>query len=1012
MNKHFKRVLMVLLSGGIIAGSTYGLKVISDTTGGIDYKFWTMFDSLFGKEDDKTNTDKPGKVTVKSIELDTTAVKTEYGYGEEFSTEGLKITATMSDGTTKEASLEDCAIAKPDMKKPGKQEVTVRYGGVSATYEITVAERQLPPISSTSLADINKNGKYRIEAESIDLEVSGVEATNGALRQEDGNASGGRYVGNYGVKGNYFGFTFTADKEYQDVLLVLKLANPTEKSLNYDNVKIYLNYKSATQTGEIDLKALPALAAKSGDSLTWETKRLEGLTIPAGTNTLTFDIVGENVPCIDSIELYVGTAFQTSNKTDLNVESGTTVYKEFEDMDLSKIQVRPDIKEHWGLGDGEAFIETPTSNLEGTSGGKSVGAFNPPTEISTMMCLNEKATVEILFSTAGATSAYIADVFEFTLDGEPLTDIQRIDIKGNNNPGQSKYWEWVDTSLGWFDLEAGEYEFIAKMVKTASMNADCFKFVVHSYGEFTDHIVPDPEPDTPDPKPTDKGIVTINEVGNYVQEAEELPNDGVVTRADFVGAGRCEEGEYLIETPASASGGKSISGFAVGTKFTVKLVLEKAAKLDVILRALCADNENYDIGDHLKFMLDDEQITASGNIYGLGWTDGWSGWHDAKIAEGLSLTAGEHTLTMELIGAAGTYLDFDCFKFNVTEYDGQTTTNPDPDPDPEPDTPQPDTPKTYEINITDNGDYVKEAEEFSKEYAVTRSDFETAYGDIGYVVDGGRIFGFGAGSKYPITVYAEKQCVIDVSMTMFGGGGALNGYFALKLDDQTLSVADGNMPGGSTMAAVTLAKNVAVTAGEHTLWIEIKTHNFDIDKVTVTAKNYDEEFGASDPTPSYDLTVSENGTYTVEAETLDTSGIVLQSGIPTYTEVDSKNASNSCLRGVSGGSKITVHFYLEKDATVELAAYMAKFESDYDLRGKAQFTVDGGEAISVTADEGFGRAPDGSNDWHNWKKVTIGSFNLTAGEHTLVLEVLDTVPAVDGIANTDRFTFEVSNMAE
>lgn len=1003
MNKHFKRVIMLLLSGGILAGSAYGLKVVSDTTGGIDYEFWTMFDELLGKDNQTPDTNKPGKVTVKSVSLDTAAVKTSFAYGEAFTSEGLKVTATMSDGTTKEVALEDCAFSKPDMKTVGEQEVSVRYGGVTVTYKITVADRELPPISTASLADITKNGKYKVEAESIDLQVSGVEANGGALLQENTDASGGKYLTNYGVKGNYFGFTFTADKQYEDVVIVLRMANPDEVTMNYENVKVYLNYKSTSQTGEIEMKDVPVLSAKTGETLTWESKKLEGITIPAGTNTLTFDISGENVPCIDSIEFYVGTAYQTSNKTDLNVEAGTTVYKEFEDMDISKIAVRADIKSAHGLGDGEAFVETASTNVAGTSGGKSCGAIVTPTEVATMLCLNQKATVQVVFAASSVVETYLDELFTFTLDGEEMTEVEHHSLKGTNNAATSHYWDWEDTTLGWFDLEAGEYEFIAKMVQNNSINVDCFKFIVHSYGEFTDHATPEPDtpdtPVTPDTPSTTKNVITINENGSYVQEAETLDNSGVVTRSDFVNAGRCGEGEYLIETPSTASGSKSISGFDVGTKFTIKLVLEKAAKVDFVMRGLCGDNENYEVSDHLKFTLNEQAVSAEGNLYGAGYPS-WSGWIDFSIAEGVSLAAGEYTLTMEVIGSSGTYLDLDCFKFNVTEYGAETGT----------DTPDPDTPVdpvTYEINITDNGDYVKEAEEFSKEYAVTRSDFEAAYGDVGYVSNGAQIYGFGAGSKFPVTIYAEKDCVIDVDMTMFSGssgGNALTTFFKLKLDDTALTVAEGNMPTAMTTTALTT--DVAVTAGAHTLWIEIVTANFDIDKVTIKAKNYGETVVAPDPAPSYDITISENGTHTVEAESLDTSKVVLQSGFSTCIASTTMASGGACLEAMVGGTELTITFYLESDATVTLATYMAKYESTYTLVGNASFYVDGGDAISVTADEGFGRAEDGSNDWFNWKKVTIGTFELKAGVHTLVVKAINALP------NTDYFTLEVSDMAE
>ena len=52
--------------------------------------------------------DNPTQATVESIAVDTTGAKTVFVYGEKFSTDGLKVTATMSDGTTKDVPLADC----------------------------------------------------------------------------------------------------------------------------------------------------------------------------------------------------------------------------------------------------------------------------------------------------------------------------------------------------------------------------------------------------------------------------------------------------------------------------------------------------------------------------------------------------------------------------------------------------------------------------------------------------------------------------------------------------------------------------------------------------------------------------------------------------------------------------------------------------------------------------------------------------------------------------------------
>ena len=182
-------------------------------------------------------------------------------YGEKFSTDGLKVTATMSDGTTKDVPLADCQISTPEMTKPGTRSVAVRYEGKSTRYTITVNERIMPKISETSLADINKENIYKVEAENIDLAISNVAKKGGELVVDDENVSGGKYVANYGVAGNYFGFTFTADKTYEDVIIVWRLANPSTSSVLSmgETFNAYLNYNTVSETGMLDIAPITTL---------------------------------------------------------------------------------------------------------------------------------------------------------------------------------------------------------------------------------------------------------------------------------------------------------------------------------------------------------------------------------------------------------------------------------------------------------------------------------------------------------------------------------------------------------------------------------------------------------------------------------------------------------------------------------------------------------------------------------------------------------------------------------
>ena len=82
-----------------------------------------------------------GEADVTSISLDASGAVTEYEVGDEFSADGLKVTAEMSDGTRKSVDIGDCDISRPDMSVDGAVTVTVTYEGKTASYEIVISER-------------------------------------------------------------------------------------------------------------------------------------------------------------------------------------------------------------------------------------------------------------------------------------------------------------------------------------------------------------------------------------------------------------------------------------------------------------------------------------------------------------------------------------------------------------------------------------------------------------------------------------------------------------------------------------------------------------------------------------------------------------------------------------------------------------------------------------------------------------------------------------------------------
>ena len=94
-------------------------------------------------------------VTLSSIAITTKPTTLTYTVGDTFSTDGMVVTATYSDGNTEEIKLEDLECSSPDMTTAGTKTVTVSYteSGVTKTdtFEITV-NAEASKLTDVSLA--------------------------------------------------------------------------------------------------------------------------------------------------------------------------------------------------------------------------------------------------------------------------------------------------------------------------------------------------------------------------------------------------------------------------------------------------------------------------------------------------------------------------------------------------------------------------------------------------------------------------------------------------------------------------------------------------------------------------------------------------------------------------------------------------------------------------------------------------------------------------------------------
>ena len=987
---------------------------------------------------------EPEEARLESISLDTSNVQTTFDYGGEFTYAGLVVTAHMSDGTTQPVDLDDCRVTTPDLTSPGTRVVNVVYSGKSARYSITVRERVMPPISDKAMIEIPADAAtvYRVEAEDIDLEVSGVESAGGNIEQTDETA-GIDYIGNYGVFGNYFGFTFTSAEEYTDVTLVLHMSNPGVEPLAPGSaMKMYLNYENSENTGNIDISDMSALPVMQttvvGDetgegettdgeagegeteepaeepetvtSLVWEERTVRGLTIAEGTNTLTFDVIDSDVPNIDYIELYVGTMYINS-RVDISEEK---VYvKEFEDFDLDKIAVRQDIKDHYHLGDGEAFVETPSTNRENTSGGKSVGAFIPPTEISTVISNAERATVKILFAAASVDSVKIKDNFEFYIDGKRLEEIQDLDIKEGDS-GRMEYWQWKDTSLGFVDLEPGAHLFTVKMVaQTGAINADCFKFDVRSYGEFTEHV---DDVDMPDVNVTASGV-------KHTLEAEDLIYTLGASAQTPAGNAYLNTSGWrsmnVTPTKGNTFGFDVNSGAAASAKMRIyaawggdqinfddvyALTNNDAA---VTTGATLVKDEGADTYTYVVTPADEEQgteaVTATEKKYTYNNAFNWN-WKVIEVD--LTLAAGANEIRFEVKDGATAAVNFDKFEIIVTQYDGGEVYEI-------PDVMKEDCIGTIAADAVttrveaEDADYSEAAMGYDNLHA-NQTFTETAGGAAGPITSGLVVGKLGLkGNKIVFNVWSDaafEDASIRFSMAegdnLQGGTRKVNETLAFTFNEETITAPDEAAFTGYNdtyqfwnWEPFTIS-GVSIKAGVNTLVIEAIRDDNKVPNIDYI------EFITGEEEVTADVAINGADTYKMEAELMDLSGFV-GDGAPTTTE---QGNGETCVGHIGNGSKVKFSVSVDHTVKVQIMIRMAKASNGGPSNEIASYVADaklGEQSIAVSGTFEL----SGENQWHNWRDVPIGE------EITVEAGTYDFTCTLNGQPNVDGFLFVVTEIA-
>lgn len=723
------------------------------------------------------NSDNEGgssELKVVSIALDSTNAKTEFKYAEKFTADGLKVVATMSDSSTKEISLNDVTIRTPDTKSPGVRIVTVTYSGVSARYEVTVNPKVYAPISEVSLVNIaskNTSTPYRVEAELIDMVTPGVLKAEGvdsfvADAPSDADVtSGGQYLTGFGVSMNYFGFTFNSAEKYENVTIVLRVANSSGHSIEVGSeIKMYLNLAQEDNgyiSGEIPLVGYIVQANDAGK---WSDIVIRGITIPEGANTLTFEVQGDLAYDLDYVDFYVGMSYINSV---VEIKNTDKVVKDIETLDTEKAFTRQDVADAKGLEDGELFVEPVTKEWPNgipTSGGKSVGAIAKGSLISTTLRLAEDATIRILFkaskTTADNASYYVDNNWNFYIDGVKLGFVEYVDIRGGDR-SQSMYWEWKYTNLGEINLPAGDHSFVIEAVGV-DCNVDTVEFEVISLGSY-DSIGKGLDEQEGD----DNRVFKIENNGIYI-EAESLSIDNLVPETS---------NGVSIE---SFTGGQGIAAIKGGYQSFV-VVSDK----DVTVR-LSVNFAKKAGGNILSYIpsisVNGSNITLSGGTLPAG-VSGNQYWNLAEIALATIELKANVEYEFKVNFKSG---NLDKYIFTVVDGDGQQI--PDDNAD---------------VTVATSGVTKYELENIDNTQCdiITRQDFVNAnicvQGDVGR--GDGRIYGFEDGSVFRVYVKVTAPATLKISIAGYADtskdGNPNIAAYSWKFGDTTITpAADSAIP--------------------------------------------------------------------------------------------------------------------------------------------------------------------------------------------------------------------------
>lgn len=260
------------------------------------------------------------EITTAPVENDVWYVKegsaqTEFELGEKFNYKNIVVIHEVNGEITEYPEDDIYVDDEPILNAVGEYTISLEVLSeeIIVTYTINVKNVDIvASLENAPVLNISGSGEYKCEIEDIDLSAL---KHKGDLIVSDSFASGGKYVQNYGVVGNCFGFKVISDKDIEGASLVLRMANFAVTMIYpAEDIAIYQNYKSEDEHIKLALDPdyylttrAPSMDNMAGadTTLVWCEVVLDNITLTAGENSFAFVVIGKNAPFFDSAEIIV-----------------------------------------------------------------------------------------------------------------------------------------------------------------------------------------------------------------------------------------------------------------------------------------------------------------------------------------------------------------------------------------------------------------------------------------------------------------------------------------------------------------------------------------------------------------------------------------------------------------------------------------------------------------------------------------------------------------------------------